>query len=73
MNHQGTNTMSTTIKLPAVPQKPANVIKVRDDHRPLYFSADGEKFKLQEGSEASWISDGQEFGQRSFVSGSSLG
>ena len=56
--------MSTTIKLPAVPQKPANVIKVRDDHRPLYFSADGEKFKLQEGSEASWISDGQEFGQR---------
>lgn len=56
--------MPTTTKLPAGPQQPANLVKVRDDYRPLYFSADGERFKLQEGSEASWITDGQEFGQK---------
>lgn len=54
--------MPTTIT-PA-PKQSANTVKVRDDHRPLHFSADGEKFKLQEGSEASWISDGQAFGQK---------
>jgi SIR2-like domain len=41
-----------------------NVVKVRDDHRPLPFIADGAKFKLQEGAEASWVSEGQEFGQK---------
>ena len=40
-----------------------NVLKVRDDHRPLHFEAteDARKFKLSEGYEASWVSS-QEFG-----------
>lgn len=32
-----------------------NTLKIRDDHIPLRFAADGEKFKLQAGSEASWL------------------
>lgn len=35
-----------------------NLVKVRDDHRPLAFVSDGDKFRLQEGSEASWATDG---------------
>lgn len=34
-----------------------NTLKIRDDHKPLKFAADGDKFKLQPGSEASWLSD----------------
>lgn len=56
--------MPTTIELPPSAKQAPNIVKVRDDHRPLYFSADGEKFKLQDGGEASWLSDGQEFGQK---------
>ncbi|MFT3906797.1 MAG: SIR2 family protein [Steroidobacteraceae bacterium] len=40
-----------------------NFVKVRDDHKPVAFDADGEKFRLQDGSEASWVADG-EFGQK---------
>ena len=34
-----------------------NTIKVRDDHKPVQFVADGDAFKLQEGSEAAWLSN----------------
>jgi hypothetical protein len=35
-----------------------NVVKVRDDQKPVAFVADGRKFRLHEGSEASWATDG---------------
>lgn len=47
-----------------VPSDANNIIKVRDDRRPLYFAGDGGKFQLQQGAEASWIAEGQEFGQK---------
>lgn len=40
-----------------------NTLKTRDDHVPLQFTADGETFRLQTGSEASWLS-GQAFGHK---------
>lgn len=40
-----------------------NILKVRDDHKPLKFEGDAGKFKPQEGSEASWINS-EEFGYR---------
>lgn len=40
-----------------------NILKVRDDHAPLYFYAEDGKFKLQEGSEASWLGS-KEFGHK---------
>lgn len=41
-----------------------NIVKVRDDHRPLCFrTSENKKFKLQEGSEASWVSS-EEFSRR---------
>lgn len=41
-----------------------NIVKVRDDHKPLCFGAsENKKFKLQEGSEASWVSS-EEFSQK---------
>ena len=33
-----------------------NTLKIRDDHMPLQFVADEDKFKLQPGSESSWLS-----------------
>lgn len=42
---------------------PMNIIKVRDDHIPLRFTADGDRYKLQTGCEASWASD-DEFGYK---------
>lgn len=33
-----------------------NTLKTRDDHKPLEFTPDGDKFKLQAGSQASWLS-----------------
>lgn len=34
-----------------------NIVKVRNDDKPLYFAeSENKKFKLQEGSEASWVS-----------------
>lgn len=32
-----------------------NILKVRDDHEPLHFAADGDKFKLKAGAEVSWL------------------
>lgn len=43
---------------------PANVVKVRDDHQPLRFSAEGGNYKLQQGAEASWVDGKGEFGQK---------
>lgn len=45
------------------PQK-INILKVRDDYRPVYFEpvSEGAKFKLCEGGEASWVTTDQEFG-----------
>ncbi len=43
----------------------SNTLKVRDDHAPICFEASAEdvgKFKLCEGAEASWITQGQTFG-----------
>lgn len=41
-----------------------NIIKARNDNKPLYFAeSENKKFELQEGSEASWVSS-EEFGQR---------
>lgn len=36
-------------------QGSSNILKIRDDHKPLEFSADGGSCKLAAGSEASWI------------------
>jgi hypothetical protein len=38
-----------------------NILKVRDDHRPVQFEvqADSEKFKLCEGNEVSWLTDNE--------------
>ena len=33
-----------------------NILKVRDDHRPLHFTEDGGSFRLKEGAQASWLS-----------------
>lgn len=41
-------------------KEPINILKVRDDYAPLQFTADGQKFKLQAGTEASW-SKSEEF------------
>ena len=41
-----------------------NIVKVRNDDKPLYFAeSENKKFELQEGSEASWVSS-EEFSQR---------
>jgi SIR2-like protein len=36
-----------------------NTLKIRDDHVPLQFSAHGDKFKLQAGTESSWLKSGE--------------
>lgn len=40
-----------------------NTLKIRDDHKPLEFAADGDAFKLQAGSDASWLA-GETFGHK---------
>lgn len=41
----------------------SNTLKVRDDCAPIYFEAAAVgKFKLCEGSEASWLTHGETFG-----------
>lgn len=40
-----------------------NTLKIRDDHMPLQFVADEDKFKLQPGSESSWLSS-EAFGHK---------
>jgi len=44
-------------------KEPLNVLKVRDDHMPVQFSADGAKFKLQAGFDAPWLGS-EKFGQK---------
>ncbi|MGN6520715.1 MAG: SIR2 family protein [Dokdonella sp.] len=56
--------MTNTPKVPPADVLPANVVKVRDDHRPLSFSPVGDNFELREGSEASWINAGETFGHK---------
>lgn len=40
-----------------------NILKVRDDHMPLQFTADGDKLKLRAGTEVSWLTS-EEFGHK---------
>lgn len=40
-----------------------NTLKIRDDHKPLVFSADGDAFKPQVGSQAAWLT-GETFDQK---------
>lgn len=44
-------------------KEPLNILKVRDDHVPLQFVADGDKFKLQAGAEVSWLGS-EDFGHK---------
>lgn len=39
------------------------MLKTRDDPKPLWFTANGESFKLEAGSQASWL-QGEEFGRK---------
>ena len=39
---------------------PENILKVRDDHKPIYFNSvtgENDRFKFSDGSSASWIRD----------------
>lgn len=56
--------MPTAKENPSADSMNVNVVKVRDDHKPVAFDSDGDKFKLQDGSEASWVTDSGEFGQK---------
>lgn len=38
-----------------MPQNESNILKIRDDHNPLKFMADGGSFKPEAGFESSWI------------------
>lgn len=59
------NVMSEPKEQPAAKGYLPHIVKVRDDHQPVLFTQDGDnKFKLEEGSEASWISDGKTFEQK---------
>lgn len=40
-----------------------NTLKIRDDHQPLRFTAEGDAFKLQDGSQAAWHA-GKTFGRK---------
>ncbi|TYC60893.1 fibronectin-binding protein (FBP) [Zoogloea oleivorans] len=40
-----------------------NTLKIRDDHQPLRFTAEGDAFKLQDGSQAAWLT-GKTFGRK---------
>lgn len=40
-----------------------NTLKIRDDHKPLVFAPEGDEFKLQAGSQASWLT-GETFGNK---------
>ncbi|HIK75729.1 MAG: fibronectin-binding protein (FBP) [Alcanivorax sp.] len=44
-------------------KEPLNILKVRDDHGPLQFAADGDNFRLQPGKHASWLKS-DEFDQK---------
>lgn len=40
-----------------------NTLKIRDDHQPLCFTAERDAFKLQDGSQAAWLT-GKTFGRK---------
>ncbi len=40
-----------------------NTLKICDDHKPLVFAPEGDEFKLQAGSQASWLT-GETFGNK---------
>src|SRR5690554_3778233 len=44
-------------------KEPLNILKVRDDHGPLQFAADGDNFRLQPGKHVSWLKS-DEFDQK---------
>jgi hypothetical protein len=44
-------------------KEPLNILKVRDDHGPLQFASDGDNFRLQAGTHASWLKS-DEFDQK---------
>ena len=44
-------------------KEPLNILKVRDDHAPIQFVADGDKFKLQAGAEGSDLGS-EDFGRK---------
>jgi hypothetical protein len=51
-------------KTPTPTEQFPNIVKARDDHKPLRFGpADGKNFKLHEGDEASWASQ-NDFGEK---------
>lgn len=41
----------------------ANTLKIRDDHQPLRFTAEGDTFKLEDSSQAAWLT-GKTFGRK---------
>lgn len=41
----------------------ANMLKIRDDHQPLRFTAEGDAFKLEDSSQAVWLT-GKTFGRK---------
>lgn len=41
-----------------------NILKTRDDHLPLQFTPEGDKFKFQAGVEASWLGSAESFGHK---------
>ncbi|HBO2588934.1 TPA: SIR2 family protein [Pseudomonas aeruginosa] len=49
--------------MPSKETKQLNTLKTRDDHRPIEFTVDGDKFKLQAGMESSWLNT-EEFGHK---------
>ena len=49
--------------MPSRKTTPLNTLKTRDDHRPVEFIIDGDKFKLQPGMETSWLNT-EEFGHK---------
>lgn len=49
--------------MPSNEAKQLNTLKTRDDHKPIEFTVDGTKFKLQAGTEASWLNS-EEFGRK---------
>ena len=40
-----------------------NTLKIRDDHQPLRFTAEGDAFKLEDSSQAAWLT-GKTFGRK---------
>ncbi len=58
--------------MPSKETKQLNTLKTRDDHRPVEFTVDGAKFKLQAGTESSWLNT-EEFGHKELRSPSNPG